>query len=595
MLVLMLVAAAFLCSGNLCIIASKTKGLVPYSSVTVTFLTEVLKLGAMLSAVIVTRTAIPNQLELSKGCYYAVPALLNALESNLNYVILRYLDAATVSVLWNLKILLTAVLFRYVLKHPLSELHKLAIALLVLGVLTSQSNRFHQTGDGSTALAETEASSHVVLGLSLSLVSVTLSSCASVFAEWTLKRQSDCPFLWQSVQMYSFGTLFNAIGLLVVDGKTVYLEGFFHGYSGWTLFVNGPPGSGKTTLAKMLSEEFNLEVIATGDLLRENMKAQTPSGRRAQRCIAAKTLVPDRVVVDMVEAKIISCTKRGRAGWVLDSFPRTTDQAKALMAKQDLIPKVVIVLELPKSDCISRIRGRRFDPVTGAIFHSPTNVPIDAVVRARLTRRRDDSSERLSPRFDAYQAFGEATNELFDNSNAPSGRFKGFTKPSEVNAPAPTVADTPGVSIRSNSNSSIRSSGSTTNLEVAAASVDMEKFKNLLLEGFDTVKHGRRGRPHPRLIFTDLEFKRVFWQKAMGPADRVGKGKHARLEQSIALIDVIQVTRGMKTTVLKRSGNVARYENYVSLVTPTRTLDLEMPGAQLADFLQRGFDQLLHG
>ncbi|RLN62544.1 hypothetical protein BBJ29_002093 [Phytophthora kernoviae] len=716
MLVLMLVAAAFLCSGNLCIIASKTKGLVPYSSVTVTLLTEVLKLSAMLSAVIATRTAVPNQLELSKGCYYAVPALLNALESNLNYVILRYLDAATVSVLWNLKILLTAVLFRYVLKHPLSELHKLAIALLVLGVLTSQSNRFHQTGNGSTALAETETSSHVVLGLSLSLVSVTLSSCASVFAEWTLKRQADCPFLWQSVQMYSFGTLFNAIGLLVVDGKTVYLEGFFHGYSGWTvaiivvnsiggvsmacilkyldniacvyshsmammlttffsmmffafspslefacglgvlvvsmylyhhplaqvasikqpsptsdtgsedddtlpaqvpslqlkktsiymevpsevaeehrLFVNGPPGSGKTTLAKLLSEEFNLEVIATGDLLRENMKAQTPSGRRAQRCIAAKTLVPDRVVVDMVEAKIISCTKRGRAGWVLDSFPRTTDQAKALMAKQDLIPKVVIVLELPKSDCISRIRGRRFDPVTGTIFHSPTNVPIDAVVRARLTRRRDDSSERLSPRFDAYQAFGEATNELFDSSNAPSGRFKGYTKPSEVNAPAPTVVDTPGVSIRSSSNSSIRSSGSTTNLEVAAASVDMEKFKNLLLKGFDTVKHGRRGRPHPRLIFTDLEFKRVFWQKAMGPADRVGKGKHARLEQSIALIDVIQVTRGMKTTVLKRSGNVARYENYVSLVTPTRTLDLEMPGAQLADFLQRGFDQLLHG
>ncbi|KAG7398604.1 hypothetical protein PHYBOEH_010759 [Phytophthora boehmeriae] len=234
---LMLVAAAFLCSGNLCIIASKTDGLVPYSSVTATFLIEVLKLGAMLSAIVVTRTAAPKQLDLSKSCYYAVPALLNAVESNLNYVILRYLDAATVSVLWNLKILLTSVLFRYVLKHPLSELHKLAIALLILGVLTSQSNRFHQTGNGSAALTETDKSNHVVLGLSLSLVSVTLSSCASVFAEWTLKRQSDCPFLWQSVQMYIFGALFNAIGLLVVDGKVVHSQGFFHGYSGWTVAV----------------------------------------------------------------------------------------------------------------------------------------------------------------------------------------------------------------------------------------------------------------------------------------------------------------------------------------------------------------------
>ncbi|EGZ09346.1 hypothetical protein PHYSODRAFT_525276 [Phytophthora sojae] len=201
-LVLMLVAAVFLCSGNLCIIASKVDGLVPYSSVTVTFLIEVVKLSAMVAAIV----------------------------SNLNYVVLRYLDAATVSVLWNLKILLTAVLFRYVLKNPLSELHKLAIGLLVLGVLTSQSDRFKQAGGSDNN------SQHVALGLSLALVGVTLSSCASVFAEWTLKRQADCPFLWQSLQMYGFGVLFNALGLLL-DGESLVLDGFFHDYSGWTVTV----------------------------------------------------------------------------------------------------------------------------------------------------------------------------------------------------------------------------------------------------------------------------------------------------------------------------------------------------------------------
>ncbi|KAG6578263.1 CMP-sialic acid transporter 4 [Phytophthora cinnamomi] len=228
MLALMLVAAVFLCSGNLCIIASKVDGLMPYSSVTVTFLIEVVKLAAMLAAIVVSDTPVPNQFQLRKIGYYAVPALLNALESNLNYVVLRYLDAATVSVLWNLKILLTAVLFRYVLKSPLSELHKLAIGLLVLGVLTSQSDRFKPVN--------TENSQHFALGLALALVGVTLSSCASVFAEWTLKRQSDCPFLWQSLQMYGFGVLFNAVGLLV-HGKALVTDGFFHGYSGWTVIV----------------------------------------------------------------------------------------------------------------------------------------------------------------------------------------------------------------------------------------------------------------------------------------------------------------------------------------------------------------------
>ncbi|RLN87036.1 hypothetical protein BBJ28_00011232 [Nothophytophthora sp. Chile5] len=256
-LLLMLVAAAFVCSGNLCISASEQGGRVPYSSVTVTLLVEALKLAVALAAVVSTRTPPPAGLRTREALLYAVPALLSTLENNLTYLILRFLDAATVSVLWNLKILLTAVLFRLALKRPLSELHTLAIALLVLGVLTSQSDRFRGPegaaidGSGSSGADEKQRAA----GVALVLLAVTLSSCSSVFAEWTLKRLAHCPFLWQNVQLYSFGVLFNGVGVLLVDGEAVRSLGFFHGYSGWTaavVAVNCVAGLAMTCILKYL-------------------------------------------------------------------------------------------------------------------------------------------------------------------------------------------------------------------------------------------------------------------------------------------------------------------------------------------------------
>ncbi|KAG6963569.1 hypothetical protein JG687_00006502 [Phytophthora cactorum] len=371
------------------------------------------------------------------------------------------------------------------------------------------------------------------------------------------------------------------------------------------LFVNGPPGSGKTTLAKLLCDEFNLEFVATGELLRENMKMQTTAGRRAQRCIAANKLVPDRVVLDMVEAKVASCMTRGRPGWVLDSFPRTTDQAKSLMAKPHLCPAIVILLDLPQEDCTARITGRRFDPVTGVIFHSPSNLPQDPVVRARLSRRRDDTSERLSPRFEAYRTFGEATNEMFTSCQSVVHRIDASKSSAaileDVSALLHSLVTKPQQKLLFNSSNN-------NNQECNNQTHNTDKKRALFQQRPETIletseenddddvmqKYQYDWKDDNNSTDTNLGFKRVFWQKAMGPADRVGKGKHARLEQSVVLGDVIQVARGMKTTVLKRSGNVARYECYVSLVTPRRTLDLELPTPQLADFLQRGFEQLLH-
>ncbi|KAI9991306.1 hypothetical protein PInf_018987 [Phytophthora infestans] len=265
----MLLVATLMCSGNLCISASKEDGKIPYSSTTVTLLIEVLKLVVMLTAIVLTETPPPARFAPIEAFYYAIPSFLYTIDNNLNYVILRYMDAATLSVLWNLKIVVTAVLFRFVLKHPLSELRKTAIVLLAVGVLTSQSNHVRQmesamatkgSSSGMKMQSEEDAAADksandLVIGILLVLVAVTLSSCASVFTEWAFKRKSNCPFLWQNVQMYVFGILFNTAGVLLVEGEEIFSEGFFHGYNKWILavvVVNSIGGIGMGFILKYL-------------------------------------------------------------------------------------------------------------------------------------------------------------------------------------------------------------------------------------------------------------------------------------------------------------------------------------------------------
>lgn len=242
----MLVASALLCAGNLCINASKEHGKVPYISVTVTFLIEVLKLLLCVLALAVSgESALPANLSLRESLYYAVPSFLYMIDNNLTYVILRFVDPATLSVLWNLKILTTAVLFRFVLKRRLSEIRKIAIALLLLGVVTSQSDHLkkeHPAGmkamgdDAAVAADDSEKPENVVFGIALVLVAVTISSCASVFTEWAFKRKGSCSFLWQNAQLYVYGILFNGVGLLF-EASTISASGFFSGYNNWTLAV----------------------------------------------------------------------------------------------------------------------------------------------------------------------------------------------------------------------------------------------------------------------------------------------------------------------------------------------------------------------
>lgn len=162
----------------------------------------------------------------------------------------------------------------------------------------------------------------------------------------------------------------------------------------------GPPGAGKGTQAARLVARLQIPHISTGDMFRAAVKAGTPMGKEADRYMKAGDLVPDSVVIGMVEERIAQpdCTD----GFMLDGFPRTLAQAEALEAAGVKLD-VVLVLEVPDELIVKRITGRRSDPETGEIYHLEFNPPPDAI-KDRLVHRKDDTEEACRKRLEAYHA-----------------------------------------------------------------------------------------------------------------------------------------------------------------------------------------------
>jgi len=178
----------------------------------------------------------------------------------------------------------------------------------------------------------------------------------------------------------------------------------------------GPPGAGKGTQAKMLAEKLALAHISSGDIFRENLKAQTDLGKLAQTYIDRGDLVPDGVTIAMIEARLQKpdCSK----GAVLDGFPRTPAQADALkeMLKK-LEGEVVSVpfINVPAEVLIERLSGRWSCRAQGHVFHSVNNPPKTEGIcdfdGSDLYQREDDRPETVKRRIHVY---GEQTAPLLD-------------------------------------------------------------------------------------------------------------------------------------------------------------------------------------
>ena len=173
------------------------------------------------------------------------------------------------------------------------------------------------------------------------------------------------------------------------------------------LIFFGPPGAGKGTQAQRLTAEKGIPQISTGDLLRANLGQKTDLGLEAQRFMDEGLLVPDELVIGMVDRRLAAedCAD----GYVLDGFPRTVGQAVALdelLQRRETRIDKVLVLVVPDELIVDRIVGRQSCKACGAVFHVSFSPPAVKDVcdecGSALSRRADDTVEKVQVRLNEY-------------------------------------------------------------------------------------------------------------------------------------------------------------------------------------------------
>jgi adenylate kinase len=175
----------------------------------------------------------------------------------------------------------------------------------------------------------------------------------------------------------------------------------------------GPPGAGKGTQAKLISQELKLRHVSTGDMLRSAVEKQTPLGLKAKEYMDRGDLVPDELVIAMVEQEVLQAENL-----VLDGFPRTLNQAKALesmLSKHGKGVDKVFLFEIGDDYIVGRLSGRRTCPKCGAVYHMKFNPPKEDelcdVCGVKLIQREDDKEEVVRKRLEVYR---KQTAELID-------------------------------------------------------------------------------------------------------------------------------------------------------------------------------------
>ena len=177
----------------------------------------------------------------------------------------------------------------------------------------------------------------------------------------------------------------------------------------------GPPGAGKGTQAKSISNRYSIPHISTGDIFRKNISENTPLGIEAKSFMDNGQLVPDEVTINMVKERLKEddC----RSGYLLDGFPRTVSQAEALesfLQERNESLNTALLIDVPSDFILERMTGRRVCPSCGASYHVKFNPAVDGkceLCGTEVVQRKDDTEETVKERLDVYK---EQTQPLID-------------------------------------------------------------------------------------------------------------------------------------------------------------------------------------
>lgn len=177
------------------------------------------------------------------------------------------------------------------------------------------------------------------------------------------------------------------------------------------LLIAGAPAAGKGTQSEILRDKYRVVHISTGELLRAAVEAKSELGLKVKHYMENALLVPDDLIIDVVCERLNQQDCREN-GWLLDGFPRTEAQAKAL-AKAGLVPDCFIMINVPESFVLERITGRRVDPVTGNTYHIKFNPPPEGEVADRVIQRSDDTEEKIVKRYSDFTANIDAIKSFY--------------------------------------------------------------------------------------------------------------------------------------------------------------------------------------
>jgi adenylate kinase len=202
------------------------------------------------------------------------------------------------------------------------------------------------------------------------------------------------------------------------------------------LILFGPPGAGKGTQAERLRKDFELPYIATGDMLRANVKDQTELGKQAKAYMDAGDLVPDELILAMAADRLAE--DDAEDGFILDGFPRTIEQAQALEKQlSDMGRRVTaaLLIDVPDEEVIRRLSGRRMCVKSGHSYHVEFDPPKhDGVCDqdgSRLVQRDDDKPEVIENRLRVYHDKTKPLVDYYDKLGLMR-RIDGTREPADV-------------------------------------------------------------------------------------------------------------------------------------------------------------------